>query len=64
MLMDQQNQYCENAYATENNPYVQCNPYQTSNGILHWGRKVNLKVHMEAQKTSNSQNNLEVKEQY
>jgi hypothetical protein len=39
------------------------NSYHNSNDILHQDRKVNLKGHMEAQKTSNSQSNLEPKEQ-
>jgi hypothetical protein len=64
MLMDQQNQYCENVYTTESNLYVQCNPYQNSNDILHQNREVNLKVHMEAQNISNSQNNTQLKEQH
>jgi hypothetical protein len=52
-----------NQYMTESNLYVQCNPYQNSNDILHRNRKVNPKVHMEAQKTLNSQSNPEPKEQ-
>jgi hypothetical protein len=46
---------------TESNLYVQCNPYQNSNDILRQDRKVNLKVHVEAQKTLNSQSNPEPK---
>jgi hypothetical protein len=57
-----QNHYGENVYTTKSNLYVQCNPYQNFNNILHWDREVNLKVHMEAQKTSNSQSNSELKE--
>jgi hypothetical protein len=52
--MDRQNQYCENDYTTESNLYVQCNPYQNFNDILHQDIKINPKVHMEAQKTLNS----------
>jgi hypothetical protein len=37
------------------------NPYQNSNDILHWDRKVNLKVHMEAQNTLKNQSNPEPK---
>ena len=29
------NQYCENDYTTQSNLQIQCNPYQTTNGILH-----------------------------
>jgi hypothetical protein len=35
MLIDWQNQYCENGYTTKTNQNVQCNPYQNSNDILH-----------------------------
>jgi hypothetical protein len=44
-------------------PKATYNRYQNSNNILHQDRKVNLKVHMEAQKTLNSQSNPEPKEQ-
>ena len=30
---DQKNQYCENDYTTKSNLQIQCNPYQTTNGI-------------------------------
>jgi hypothetical protein len=51
--MDWPNQNCENGHNTESDLYVQCNPHQNSNDILHRDRKMNPKVHMEAQKTSN-----------
>jgi hypothetical protein len=57
--MDQQNQYCENGYATKSNLHVQWNPYQNSNDILHRDREINPKIHMERQKTLNSQSNFE-----
>ena len=38
---------------------IQCNPYQTTNSILHRARTNNFTVCMEIQKTSNSQSNLE-----
>jgi hypothetical protein len=44
--------------------YVQCNPHQNSNDILHRDRKINPKVHMEAQMTLSSQGNTELKVQY
>ena len=28
------NQYCENDYTTQSNLQIQCNPYQTTNGIF------------------------------
>ena len=37
-FMDQKNQYSENAYATESNLQIQCNPYQATNGIFHRAR--------------------------
>jgi hypothetical protein len=46
MLIDQQDQYCENDYIAHSNLYVQCN----------------LKFHIESQKTSNSQSNLKPKD--
>ena len=35
MFLDQKNQYCENDYTTQNNVQIQCNLYQTTNGIFH-----------------------------
>jgi hypothetical protein len=51
MLMDQQNEYCENGYTTKSNLFVQCNSHQNSNDILHRDRKINPKGHMKSQKT-------------
>ena len=34
MFLDWENQHCENDYATQSNLQIQCNPYQTTNGIL------------------------------
>ena len=34
MFLDWKNQHCENDYTTQNNLQVQCNPYQTTNGIF------------------------------
>jgi hypothetical protein len=61
MLMDQQNQHCENVYTSESNLYSQCNSSQNYNNILHRDRKINPKVPMEAPKTSNSQSSPEQK---
>jgi hypothetical protein len=63
MLVDLQNQHCENGYTTKNNLHVQCNSYKNSNDILHRDRKINPKIHMEIQKTLNSQSNSEQKVQ-
>ena len=35
MFLDWKNQYCENDYTTQRNLQIQCNPYQTTNSILH-----------------------------
>ena len=59
MFLDWRNQYCENDYTTQRNLQIQCNPYQTTNGILHRIRTKNITICMETQKTLNSQSNLE-----
>ena len=61
MFLDWKNQYCENDSTTQSNLQIQCNPYQTTNGILHRIRTKNLKICTETQKTLNSQSNLEGK---
>ena len=59
MFLDWKNQYCENDSTTQSNLQIQCNPYQTTNGILHRIRTKNFTIRMETQKTLNSQSNLE-----
>ena len=59
MFFDWKNQYCENDYTAQSNLQIQGNPYQTTNGILHRIRTKNFTIHMETQKTPNSQSNLE-----
>ena len=49
MFLDWKNQYCENDYITQSNLQIQCNPYQTTNGILHRIRTKNFTIHMETQ---------------
>ena len=61
MFFDLKNQYYENDYTTQNNLQIQCNLYQTTNGIFHRTRKNNFTICMETQKTPNSQSNLEGK---
>jgi hypothetical protein len=63
MLMHWQNQHSEAGYITKNNLHVQRNPNQNSNDIHHRDGKIYPKVHLETQKTSNSQGNTEQKEQ-
>ena len=53
------NKCCENDYTTKCNLQIQCDPYQTTNGIFHRTRTKKFTIHMETQKTLNSQNNPE-----
>ena len=62
MFMDWKNQYRENEYTTQSNPWIQCNPYQATNGIFHRARTNKFTIYMEIQKTLNSQSNLEKEE--
>ena len=59
MFLDWKNQHCENDYSTQSNLQIQCNPCQTTNGILHRIRTKTFTIRMETQKTLNSQSNLE-----
>ena len=62
MFLGRKNQYCENDYIIKCNLQIQCNPYQIINGIFHRTRIKNFTIHMETQKTPNSQNILEKEE--
>ena len=62
MFLDRKNQYCENDYTTKCNLQIQCNPYQMTNGIFHRTRTKSFTIHMETQKTPNSQSSLEKEE--
>ena len=59
LFLDWKNQHCENDYTTQNNLQIQCNPYQTTNGIFHRTRTKNFTICIETQNTPNSQSNLE-----
>jgi len=61
--MDWKTQYCQNDYTTQGNLQIQCNPYQTTNGIFQRTRTKNLKICMETQKIPNSQSNLDKEKQ-
>ena len=50
MFMDQKNQYSENEYTTQSNLYIQCNPYEATNGIFHRTRTNNFTICMETKK--------------
>ena len=52
----------ENDYTTKCNLQIQCDPYQMTNDIFHRTRTKNLTIHMETQKTPNSQSSLEKEE--
>ena len=58
MFLGRKNQYCENDYTTKCNLQIQCDPYQITNGIFHRTTTKNFTIHMETQKTPNSQSNL------
>ena len=59
VFMDGKNQYRQNGYITQSNLEIQCNPYQTTNSIIHRTRTNNFTICMEIQKILNSQSNLE-----
>ena len=59
MFLDWKDPYCGNACTTQSNLQIQCNPHQTTNGILHRIRTKNFTIRMETQKIPNSQSNLE-----
>ena len=59
MFLYRNNQYCENDYTTKCDLQIQCNPYQITNGIFHRIRTNLFTIHMETQKTPNSQSSLE-----
>ena len=41
-FLDWKNQYCENDFCTQRNLQIQCNLYQTMNGIVHSTRTKNF----------------------
>ena len=61
MFLGRKNQYSENDYTTKHNLQTQCDPYQITNGTFHRARTKNFTIHMEKQKTLNSQSSLEKK---
>ena len=62
MFLGRKNGYCENGYTTKCSLQIQCDPYQITNGIFHRTRTKNFAIHMETQKTPNSQSSLEKEE--
>ena len=62
MFLDRKNQYCENDYSSKCNLQIQCDPYQITNDIFHRTRTKNFSIHVETQKTWNSQSSPEKEE--
>jgi len=62
LFLGRKNQYCENNYATKRNLQIQWDPYQITTSIFHRTRTKNFTIHMETQKTLNSQSSLEKEE--
>ena len=62
MFLGKKNHYCENDYTTKCNIQIQCNPYQITKGIFHRTKTESFTIHMETQKTPNSQSSLEKEE--
>ena len=62
MFLGGKNQYCENDDTTKCNLQIHCHPYQIINDIFHRTRTINFTIHMETQKTPNSQISLEKEE--
>ena len=52
MFMDRKSQYSVNGYTVQSNLYIQCNPYQATNGIFQRPRTNNFTICMKIQKTS------------
>ena len=62
MFLGKKHQYYENDYITKCNLQIQYDPYQITNDIFHRTRIKNFTIHMETQKTPNSQSSLEKEE--
>ena len=62
MFLGRKNQYCENDYTTKCNLQIQCDPYQITNDSFHKTRTKNFTIHMETQKTLNSQSSRQKEE--
>ena len=62
MFLEGKNQYCENDYTTKYNLQIQGDSYQITNVIFHTTRAKNFRIHMETQKTLNSQISLKKEE--
>ena len=59
MFLGRKNQYCENGYTTKGSLQIHYDPYHVTNSIFHRTREKNFTIHMETQKTPNSQSSPE-----
>ena len=57
-FLGRKNHHCENDYITKCNLQIQHDSYQITNGIFHRNRTKNFTIHMETEKTPNSQSSL------
>ena len=64
IFLGSKNQYCENDYTTKCNLQIRCDPYQITSEIFHRTITKYFTIHMETQKTLNSQSNLEKEEEW
>ena len=62
LFLDRKNQYCENYNTTKCSLQIQCDPYQITSGMFHITRTKKFTIHMETQKTPNSQSSLDKEE--
>ena len=60
LFLDRKNQYCENDYEIQSTDSVL--PLSNYHGIFHRTRTKKFTIHMETQKTPNSQSSLEKEE--
>ena len=59
MFLGKRNQYCENDCTPKCNLQTQYDTYEITNGIFHRTKAKNFTIHMETQKTLNSQSSPE-----
>ena len=58
MLLDWNNQYCQDDYITQSNLQIQCSLCRITKDILHRTRTEYFKISLETQETPNSQSNI------
>ena len=55
MLLDWKNQHGENEHTTQSNLQIQCNPYQTTDGIFHRTKTKNFTYMWNVRNKTNEQ---------